>query len=102
MPRKATAITRVSDALERRRRPDEDDSSGEIEPECLVCTMIDEVEEDGASLRQRFARALAYGTKVLAKGDGVSTCEDCNNAIAVELDELGRELRKARRAVRRA
>jgi hypothetical protein len=100
MGRKATALTRVGAAggvLE----PAQDDGEDELEDgaDCFVCALKDNADDEPA--RQRFARAMAYGCKVLAKGGGVSTCTDCNNAIAVELDTLARELRTARRDARK-
>ena len=105
MPRKpATALTRL-DTLTYKGRPvpprheedeDEDEDEDAEDAECLLCSLEDN--DDGQSLRKRFALALAYGCKVLARGDAISTCEDCNNAIAVEIDGLTRELRKMKRA----
>ena len=90
MGRKETSLTVVTAGLSE-HRPTRADAP------CLVCTLIDN--DDDEPLRDRLARAMAYGTLVLAKrGGSVSTCGECHDAIADELDELGRELRKAKRA----
>ena len=98
MPRKSRPfLTSVDSGVTMRELDDDDDDDDG--PPCLLCTLIDNDDEE--PLRDRLARALAYGTLVLAKkGQGVSTCEACHEAVAAELDELTRELRAAKRAAR--
>jgi len=78
----------------RDEKDDEDLVEDEDDAPCLLCMLIDNDDEE--PLRVRLARAMAYGDLVLAKGNGVSTCEDCDEAIDDELRDLEKTLRRSK------
>jgi hypothetical protein len=70
-------------------------------PTCFGCDLLDRLEESGGQTGRRrlFARAMAYGCKVLGRGKGIATCDACHHEIEVAIEELERELRAARRRI---